>query len=81
MLYRSTTSGVGPSTGNKDNGLFAFQCAAWLVFSISVGCQIIGQVALNDTPTPALMIGNVIGFCLFPIYLDGELSRLVFEGL
>lgn len=72
ILYRSTTPGVGPSTGNTDHGLFVFQCVAWMVFVISVGVQVIGQVGLNAAPTPSLGLGNIIGFCIFPIYLDGE---------
>lgn len=72
IVFRSTTPGVGPSTGNKDPGLFMFQFTAFLVFVISVGCQVIGQVALNADPSPGLFVVNVVGLCLFPIYLDGE---------
>lgn len=70
ILYRSTTPGVGPSTGNKDEGLFMFQAVAWSVFVISMGAQVLGQTSLVGGP--ALFIRNVVGFALFPIYLDGE---------
>eukprot|EP00903_Cladosiphon_okamuranus_P013017 g12145.t1 len=69
ILYRSTTPGVGPSTGNKDPGLFTFQLVAWSVFLISTGAQVLGQTSLVGSG-PALFIRNVIGFALFPIYLD-----------
>ncbi|CAM9235177.1 unnamed protein product [Scytosiphon promiscuus] len=70
ILYRSTTPGVGPSTGNKDPGLFMFQMVAWSVFLISMGAQVLGQVSLNASNAPALFIRNVVGFAMFPIYLD-----------
>ncbi|CAM9302087.1 unnamed protein product [Ectocarpus sp. 12 AP-2014] len=70
ILYRSTTPGVGPSTGNKDSGMFMFQVVAWSVFLISMGAQVLGQVSLAASPMPALFIRNVVGFALFPIYLD-----------
>lgn len=69
IMYRSTTPGVGPSTGNKDPGLFTFQAIAWSVFLISMGAQVLGQTSLLNGP--ALFIRNVVGFALFPIYLDG----------
>ena len=72
IKLRSNTAGVGPSTGNKDQGLFIFQCAAWFVFVLSVGCQVFGQVGLNENNAPGLFIVNVVGFSLWPIYLDGE---------
>lgn len=75
ILHRSTTPGVGPSTGDKDHGLFGFQLAAWSVCLISITCQVLGQVSLAPTNNPALFVGNVLGFCLFPIYLDGETRR------
>ncbi|CAM9909275.1 unnamed protein product [Pylaiella littoralis] len=70
IMYRSTTAGVGPSTGNKDSGLFFFQVAAWSVYLISMGAQVYGQVALAASNAPALFIRNVIGFAMFPLYLD-----------
>jgi len=73
VIFRSTTPGVGPSTGNKDPGLFGFQAAAWCVFLISMGLQVLGQVSLFEGGGgPALFIRNVVGFAMFPIYLDGE---------
>lgn len=70
-MYRSTTPGVGPSTGNQDSGLFSFQCVAWFVFVLSLGLQVIGQVSLHSSSQPGLFLANVIGFTIFPIYLDG----------
>lgn len=73
IIYRATTPGVGPSTGNKDTGLFGFQVAAWVVFLISMGVQVLGQVSLfAGGGGPAVFIRNVVGFAMFPIYLDGE---------
>ena len=55
-----------------------FQCVAWAVFVISVGCQVIGQVSLHSDNAPGLFLVNVIGFVVFPIYLDGGLRCLGF---
>lgn len=79
IVYRSASPGVDSLSGNsKDGGLFMFQCAAWFVFLISVGCQVIGQVALNESPSPGLFVVNVVGLCIFPIYLDGEYGGCFF---
>lgn len=59
--------------------MFMFQVVAWSVFLISMGAQVLGQVSLAASPMPALFIRNVVGFALFPIYLDGE-GRILFFG-
>lgn len=75
IIYRSTTPGVGPSSGNKDTGLFTFQVAGWSMFIISVGGQILGQwFPLGN----AVFVNNVIGFSLFPMYLDGASCLMFF---
>lgn len=75
-MYRSTTPGVGPSSGNKDMGLFGFQVAGWSVFFISVGAQVLGQTFPAGSG-PAVFVSNVIGFSLFPLYLDGAIMFLI----
>ncbi|CAM9764103.1 unnamed protein product [Ectocarpus sp. 4 AP-2014] len=67
IIYRSTTPGVGPSTGNKDMGLFTFQAAGWFVFLISVSAQVLGQ---QFPLSSGVFVRNVVGLALFPLYLD-----------
>ncbi|CAM9975997.1 unnamed protein product [Ascophyllum nodosum] len=69
-LYRSTTPGVGPSTSNRDSMLSVYQMISWFVFVASVGCQVLGQIHSFMVPTPAIFLLNIVGFSLFPMYLD-----------
>ncbi|CAM9617898.1 unnamed protein product [Choristocarpus tenellus] len=74
ILARSKTPAVlwssSPTEPMKDNGLFLFQLVAWFVMIFSITAQVIGQVALHSANGPGIMVVNVIGFGIFPIYLD-----------
>lgn len=59
--------------------MFTFQLVAWSVFLISMGAQVFGQVSLFASAMPALFIRNVVGFAMFPIYLDGEGDNFFFR--
>ncbi|CAN0315061.1 unnamed protein product [Discosporangium mesarthrocarpum] len=72
VIVRSTVQTASPGT---DEGLGLFQAVGWFVMIASVMCQSVGQVSLHAVNAPGVFVVNIIGFSLWPMYLDGEGQR------